>query len=296
MRLTFIVLIIAMININPGSLYANDSEYQEKLTNGIEAFYKADWNTAEEVFDALILKNPANPEGYFFRSMIPFWTYFFAGEDSDNAEDFMRWSERAVDIADRAYESDPNDTSTVLLLGGLYGYRGLVAANEGNHRSAIDSGVSGYRFSRKLMDMDTSNPDALIGQGMFNYMIGSIPGSLRWIGSLAGLSGDKDKGFELLERAANEAEAVSNDARMILTHLYLREDEPKKALEAITPLAEEYRENPIFQFYLAKSLEGVDRQDEAKDAYAKVVSIDHPKMQQLKSKSRERLDTLMAGL
>lgn len=296
MRVLIICLIGLLLNFFPAKNPVLGSDSEKKLTGGVEAFYQADWQTANEIFESLILEYPDNPEGYFFRSMIPYWSYFFAGEEPEDAETFLKHSERAVEIAKRKLEASPDDQRSVLMLSGLYGYRSLVAANEGNYRTAINSGTSGYRYSKKLMEMETDNPDALIGQGMFNYMIGSVPGALRWIGSLAGLDGDKEKGLELLEKAAESDATVSNDARMILTYLYLEEEKFEKALNAIEPLSKQYPDNEIFQYYYAKSLEFNGQEDEAKEVYEIVVDLENPKLENLREKSQERLENLMASL
>lgn len=273
-----------------------ESEYDELLKSGVEVFYQGDWSSANEKFEYLMLKQPDNPEGYFLRSMIPFWSYFFAGEKPEDAETFLEQSERAVEIAKRKHETSQDDKRSTLILSGLYGYRSLVAANEGNYRTAINSGTSGHRYSRKLMKMDTDNPDALIGQGMFKYMIGTVPGALRWIGSLAGLDGDKEKGFELLEKAAESDAIVSNDARMILTYIYIEEEKYDKAVSAIEPLSSQYPENEIFRFFHAKSLELNGQEDQAKQVYEKIVELENPNLENLKEKSQERLENLVASL
>ncbi len=274
-------------NIDEAS--ASESRYFEELDSGVEAFYMADWEKAESIFQQLILNYPDRPEAYFFRAMKPFWTYFFAGEEAAAADEFLNQSERAITVTKRRLEEAPDDTTSVLMLGGLYGYRSLVAANEGHYRTAMSSGIDGYRYSRKLMGMESNDPNALIGQGVFNYMSGTIPRSLRWLGSIAGVSGEKNKGFELLEKASKDGSKVSGDARMILTYLYLKEDKPEEAVRVIEPLCEQFPDNPIFQFYLAKALEASGKNSRAAEKYLKVVELDHPSLQHLKDKSRDRL-------
>lgn len=288
--LPFFFLILSGITIeSTDSASTSASLFEKELEAGVEAFYQAEWDEAEETFNRLILDHPEDPAPYFFRSMIPFWIYFFAGEEADAADDFLEQSERVIEIAEQKLETNPNDTTAVLMLSGLYGYRSLVSANEGHYRTAMQSGVSGYSYSRKLMNMESDDPNALIGQGVFNYMVGSIPRSLQWLSSVAGVSGNKEKGFELLEKAGQDGSKVANDARMILTYLYLEEEKPSEALRVIKPLADNYPDNPIFQFYLARSYEETGKASRADEVYHKVVELDHPDLQKLKELSRERL-------
>jgi len=222
--------------------------YDEKLQVGIEAFYNTEWEKADSLFQELMEEDENDPQPHFFSSMMPFWEYFFIEQNEELADEFLSRSEKAVNLSEQKLDSSPNDTTMVLLLSGLHGYRSLVAAGESNYRVAIRSGMTGFSYTRKLLSLDTDRPDARIGRGMFYYMLGSVPSELKWATNIAGLKGDMEQGFEELKKAAESDSYVSNDAIMLLMYLYNKEERYEEALSYAEKLTERLPKNIIFKF------------------------------------------------
>lgn len=286
------ILLAAGTFLNPAADRNKTCDFEQKLETGIIAFYQGNWKEARTIFESLEKQDEADPRPRFFNAMIPFWKYFFGGEQPDAARRFLEKSEKAVRIAEERMQSVSDDTTTVLMLGGLYGYRSLVAAGEGHYRTAFRSGTNGYSYTRKLMRMDDGNPDALIGQGVFKYMMGTIPKGARWLTNLAGFQGDKETGLDKLEEAAEINTNTRTDARMILTYLYHREEQYDDALRIVSMLVEEWPENLIFRYYYALSLEKSGNTVQAEKLYREVISANHDELQHLQEISRNRLNEL----
>lgn len=264
----------------------------ERLHNAIHAFYASDWLTAQDLLNQLKSDHPAEPTVYFYDSMIPFWAYFFAGSQPEDARSFLHRSERAIDISERHLRTARNDTSTVLLLSGLHGYRSLVAASEREFRTAIRSAMTGFGYTRQLLALNSNDPNAQMGRGVFNYMMGTIPSEVRWLTSFAGLTGDREAGFEQLEEAANAGTHVSIDALMILTYLYLRDEEFENARRTSERLVALHPENVIFLYHHGRSLQLLGETEAAAGFFQKVVDLNHVSLGQLTAQARERLDEL----
>lgn len=287
-----VCLLFAVSVTNSVASSAVSDPYQEKLEQGIEYFYQTDWNKAASIFNELKSKDQHDPRAYFFHAMIPFWDYFFGGNSSEAAASFLDRSQKAIEVSTNRLDENPHDTTMVLMLSGLYGYRSLVAANEKNYQTAIQSGITGFRYTRQLLALDNDDPKALIGKGIFYYMVGTVPKELRWATNMMGIKGDKEEGLKILEMAATSESYVSNDAKMILSYLYKNEDSYDKALIHIEDLCEKYPENIIFQFNFAEILEKTDRQTEAKEAYKAVVQLPSTHLDILKEQSRIRIRNL----
>lgn len=267
------------------------SAYEQRMEQGIDAFYRSDWQQANMVFNQLQQLDPNNPRAFFFSSMVPFWQYFFGGGDPATAKRFLQTSDQAIKVAERRLKTAPRDTSVVFMLSGLHGYRSLVAAAEKEYSIAIQSGVTGFSYTRQLLSLDDTHEDALIGKGVFNYMMGSVPREGRWMTNMMGMSGDVELGFKELERAARSNSASRTEAKMILAYLYDREQRYDDALRVSKELVEAFPENIIFQFYLAKSLDNTQRLAEATDAYRRVIEMESD-MKVLKDTSNVRLREL----
>lgn len=274
------------------SLADSSDSYDEKLQEGIEAFYNTEWEKAEDLFNELMEENDSDPQPYFFSSMMPFWEYFFIDQSEELANEFLTRSEKAVDLSEKKLDSSPNDTTMVLLLSGLHGYRSLVAAGESNYRVAIRSGMTGFSYTRKLLSLDTDRPDARIGRGMFYYMVGTVPSELKWATNIAGLKGDMEQGFEELKIAAGSDSYVSNDAAMLLMYLYNLEERYEEALQYAERLTERLPKNIIFKFKKAEILENSGNKDQARELFAEIVKSNHQRFPILTDKSKRKVEQL----
>jgi tetratricopeptide (TPR) repeat protein len=199
--------------------------------------------------------------------MMPFMRYFFIDNSEEHAEEFLNTSEKALELSHQQLEDVPTDTTMVLMLSGLYGYRGLVAAGQDRHQIAIRSGLRGFQFTRKLLSLDSDRPDARIGKGMFYYMVGSVPDGMKWAVNMLGYSADKETGFNELKAAAQSDSYIRNDALMMLMYLYHKEENLDEALYFAEKLTESLPENLIFRYKKAKILEEMGRLDEALSMY-----------------------------
>src|SRR6056297_52215 len=266
--------------------------YDEKLQVGIEAFYNTEWEKADSLFQELMEEDENDPQPHFFSSMMPFWEYFFIEQNEELADEFLSRSEKAVNLSEQKLDSSPNDTTMVLLLSGLHGYRSLVAAGESNYRVAIRSGMTGFSYTRKLLSLDTDRPDARIGRGMFYYMLGSVPSELKWATNIAGLKGDMEQGFEELKIAAESDSYVSNDATMLLMYLYNKEERYEEALSYAEKLTERLPKNIIFKFKKAEILENSGNKDQAREIFAEIAESNHNRLATLIEKSKVKVEQL----
>ncbi|WP_138429318.1 tetratricopeptide repeat protein [Fodinibius saliphilus] len=288
----FLMIFMGSVSGAHASFYTpsyDTTNYENELEKGIEAFYQTDWDRAETIFDKLQQKNPKDSRAYFFSSMIPFWTYYFGDTSEQAANLFLKRSEQAIRVSRNQLKQHPRDTTMVLMLSGLYGYRSLVAASQEEYRTAIESGMTGFKYTRQLLMLDADDPRALIGKGMFYYMVGSVPNGLKWVTNMIGFSGDTEAGFSALKKAATSDSYVSNDAKMILAYLYKKEEQPQKALPYLEKLVSKYPKNIIFQFNLAEILEKCGYSQKARKRYQKVMSMNAIHLESLRQESHRRL-------
>lgn len=266
--------------------------YEQELKEGIDAFYRANWTKAGAVFKELQEVKPEDSRAYFFESMIPFWKYYFGDRSKQTADRFLSLSQHAIEVSQDQLNKNSSDTTMVLMLSGLYGYRSLVAAAEKNYKEALQSGMRGFKYTRQLLALDADDPKALIGKGLFYYMVGSVPNGLKWVSNMVGMSADMQEGFNALEKAARSDSYVSNDAQMILVYLYEREQQDEKALNHLEELCKHYPENIIFQYNRARLLEKTNQLAQAREKYQMVAAMDTNALGILKQKSKDRLQKL----
>jgi hypothetical protein len=107
-------------------------------------------------------------------------------------------------------------------------------------------------YSNRLLKVAPDAADAYLGLGTANYIIGSLPGTKKFFLGLAGIHGDKKRGIEQLEIAANHGHYLRPFAKILLALVALREKRPEVARAQLTQLASEFPDNSLFASELAK--------------------------------------------
>lgn len=273
----------------------DESTYNELMADGLDAFYQTDWQQALQYFESMKQMDPEDPRGYFFASMIPFWEYFFIGQNSEAADRFLEESEIAINLGENKLERTPSDTMLIAMLSGLYGYQSLVASGENNIRTALSTGRIGFGYTKKLLEFDDDLPEANIGRGIYHYMVGSVPGALKWLVRLFGLNGDVDTGFDELKRAAESDSYVRTDAKMILAYLYNKEENYNQAVFYLSELNNQFNNNVIFKYVYAETLEKKGDYKSALIQYEKIIDIENPHLEKLTEISRDKKQLLLNG-
>lgn len=287
-----LLLFMPFISDSTGAPTDEESRYEQQLSTGIEAFYQTDWAKANKIFGDLKEHNPNDPTPYFFESMMPFLEYFFIDQTEELANEFLDRSEKAVKLSHQKLEKSPSDTTMVLMLSGLYGYRGLVAAGQGEHRIALQSGLKGFNYTRQLLSIDSNRPDARIGKGMFYYMVGSVPNGMKWATNIFGFNAEIEDGFEELKMAAQSDSYISNDAKMMLMYLYQKEDRLNEALNYANKLTNMLPDNVIFLYKKADILEKLGNRVDALRVYKSIIDRNNPNLDLITEKSRKKVEEL----
>jgi tetratricopeptide (TPR) repeat protein len=252
-----LILSASLLNITPlpdSSDSAATLSFDERLKDGIEAFYQTDWVRADRVFGELKREYPDDPQPHFFSSMMPFWEYFLIDQNEHLAGEFLKRSEVAVKLSEQKLKQASNDTTMVLMLSGLHGYRSLVAAGESNYRVALQSGLNGFGYTRKLLSLDTERADATHRHGACSTTCWAVcPESFGGPPILQVVRGDVEQGLDELKIAAESDSYVSNDAKLMLMYLYNKEERYDEALAYADQLTDKFPKNVIFKFKKARN-------------------------------------------
>lgn len=138
------------------------------------------------------------------------------------------------------------------------------------------------------MNLESTSPEIDIGRGIYHYMAGSVPGSLRWLARLFGLRGEKQTGVDYLEQAARSDSFSRLDARLILSVIYKREGLERSALLHLDELLSNYDNNPVFLLLKADILMDSGASEEAIPIYDQLINRSDPRWERLATAARER--------
>ena len=119
-------------------------------------------------------------------------------------------------------------------------------------RDSLNDATASRKLEDRILAINPNDPDAPLGRGVHEYIIGGLPWAWRTLGLLAGFHGDKAKGLAMIEQVARSGKRNKTDAEFLLCAFYRRDHLPEKALVVLSDLAQRYRRNYILRFELAK--------------------------------------------
>ena len=136
--------------------------------------------------------------------------------------------------------------------------------------SALRSALGARRDHEKVLEMNPGYVDAKLVVGVHNYVVGSLPWSVKAAVTMVGLGGSKEKGLQDLREVANSDGENSTDAKVILSLFLRREHQYEEACGIMRGLAQRYPRNYLFALEQANLLRAEGKNQEAAAMYRAV--------------------------
>jgi tetratricopeptide (TPR) repeat protein len=145
----------------------------------------------------------------------------------------------------------------------------------GENRPAARQGVRGREHFLRTKALDPDLVDADLGLGLYNYYVDTLSGLARVMRFFMGIpGGSKQDGIRQLEHVIAHGVISSDVARFYLAmNLHRYDQHYEKALSVITPLADKYPSNPIFQLARGDLLGKLGRKEQAIAAYRSAAAV-----------------------
>ncbi len=210
------------------------------LRRGFECVYNEQYPEAEKIFQEYINKHPDRPEGYFFITG-RYAEYMNAYHDRSVMPAFEMWAKRTTEKAMAFNSKYPRDPSGHFYLGNLYGYMGLLDAQQQNLVSAFLNAVKAKTSLEKTLELDPTVHDAYFGLGSL-FFYGSKKhmeegGMVGWIVKKF-ITHDRDmrqEGLAMVQKAVAHGGITADSAYSTLMWLLIIEGRYDEA----TPMAVE---------------------------------------------------------
>ena len=150
-------------------------------------------------------------------------------------------------------ETNPSDTDAFFALSLAAGIEANYTAFIENRRlGALPLARQSHLNALRVIEVDPNYSDAYLVTGLNEYIFGSLPFPIRWVGRFDQVQGSKRLGVERLKRAASEGRYLSALAKILLATVYIREKRFNEAQETTQELVDEYPDNPSFPAELKK--------------------------------------------
>jgi tetratricopeptide (TPR) repeat protein len=154
--------------------------------------------------------------------------------------------DRAVILAEQRLRDRPMDADAHFQLGATAGLRAsYVATVEGRVKDGVGAGRRAYAEQQRVLTLDPSRSDAGLIVGLYRYGVSTLSLPMRLLARIAGFDGGREKGLDLVERAAAYPSETQTNARFALVLLYNREGRHADALRIIRELQAQYPRNRL---------------------------------------------------
>lgn len=250
------------------------NDIDNQVSKGIELANNFQWDKSDEVFQKLIEQYPDDPRGYYFKSRNFVWAYLSNKSKADYNE-FLRLSELAIEKAGSKLDANSNDLLSGFIAGASYNYRGVAFGKAESYVNAVWAFQKSNSYLKGVIEKDKNYYDAYLGLGIINIALSDIPSAFKWVLGVAGLSIDKNAGFNYLKSAAQNGKFLKTEAQYYLSQVcsdnLLDYNSSAEYLKKITTL---YPQNTLFQYSYATLLMKQRKLVEAENILAKIIKPD----------------------
>ncbi|MBI2818890.1 MAG: tetratricopeptide repeat protein [Acidobacteria bacterium] len=273
------------------------AEARRLLDEGLDHFYNLEYDRAIANFERLREDDPGSAKwhnhvamAYFYKELLQGGAFegdlfdasnkFFKTKkfpvDSFLDSRFHRSNQKAIEICEQALKTQPEDRDALYSCGVGYAAR---AAHQGLiERSALNFLGNARRannYHSRLVRAHPRHYDGYLIPGLYDFVLGSLPGPVKFLFFFAGLTGDKQRGMHLVENVSVWGNGAKHDAQILLTVIYRREKRFADARRTLEQLAVAFPRNYIFPLEIASLYRAADELPKAIRAYEQVLEKSH---------------------
>jgi len=249
-------------------VHTNPLNRDPLVREAFDHFYQLDYAGAVARFERFHAAHPGDPQGTallldavlfqeLYRQDLLDTTFyandgFLTGhhatqEDPKTRDRIMALAEEAIHEADWRISRDPNDVDAFYA-------RGWARALKCTYLAMVQRGYgSGLRLAiqakddhERVLQLDPDYVDAKLVVGVYEYVVGALPTPFKLLIGIAGITGSKPKGLELLNDAAKRGVVSSVEARTTIALFLRREARYKEAVQVVRGLKSEYPRDYLF--------------------------------------------------
>src|SRR4030042_1277470 len=252
---TLCIILIACFSCIPGwplCTLPDDNPSDVYIIEGINAATNFDFSTAHENFTQLHNLDNNHPAPYFyFGWLLTRMQDFYMNKDYN---DILRYLKYADSLADKKLKQHPNNIEALFYKAAS---KALVAYIDGLKESwwnAAQAGKSMRSYSKKIIELQPDNPDALYFLGTYDYFSDSLPAAQKFIRTLLLIpGGNKERGLHELQEVSEKGYYTKIEAKRTLLIIYVYFEKDCEHAENIAfNLMEEFPNNPFFRLMLSQ--------------------------------------------
>ena len=249
-------------------VHTNPLNHDPLVREAFVHFYELDYPGAVERFDRFHQEHPGDPQATallldavifqeLYRQDLLDTTFyandgFLTGhhatqEDPATRDRILGLADEAIHEADWRIGRNSNDIDALFA-------RGWARSLKCTYLAMVERGFgAGFRLASKAEDdemkvlqLDPNYVDAKLITGVYEYVVGALPGPFKFLIGFAGITGSKNRGMEMLKDAGNRGIITNVEARTVIALFLRRESKYKEAIQVVRSLKNEYPRNYLF--------------------------------------------------
>jgi tetratricopeptide (TPR) repeat protein len=250
-----------LLALSPSPVRATQLTLPPETPGILEKIYSFDLDGAQEAARQLQKEHPEHPIGYLLESDALWWRLWCtAAEFKYGMSDARRRSKLPADqhyfeLATKASslasaQIQRRESAEMQFYAGMADAAAArLYALRGENRNTARFGVRARDHFLRGKTLDPSLADADFGLGLYNYYVDTLSAMAKILRFFMGIpGGSKQEGIRLLDHAIADGVLTPNIARFYLAmNLHRYDQQYERALNVISPLAEKYPTNPLFQ-------------------------------------------------
>jgi hypothetical protein len=267
--LLLLTLLSTSAHAQPANPHTDPLNLTPEVRQAHTAFYNLDYETALSRFEAIQRANPQNPMATNYVLMTLIFRELYHQDLLDTtyyAHDSFLSSKRdvpvpqatrdrieqltnsAIALADQQIKANPNNPHPYFARGYARGmHAAFITLADHSFVGAARQGLASRQDSEQALRLDPDYADAKMAVGIQQFAVASLPRLLRIMIGITGVTGNKEKGLDLLRECAAEGVVNPIECRTSLS-LFLRHDgRYPEALAVQRGLAEEFPHDYLFR-------------------------------------------------
>jgi tetratricopeptide (TPR) repeat protein len=269
-HLCFILFTSVLIFVaHPGTASAppQPAQLRTYFRQGIEKAFNLDTQGATGIFQRAVELDRENPLGYALLAMAHMFAYemnFDPNERAQEQESMLLDVDEALSRGQKRIEkSDRNgQVYFAMTLAKIVKIRWAIAQK--SYFMTMHETAAIWDYLEKAKAEDPQNFDVYFSMGLLHYHLAHLSAAARFFSSLFITAGNREKGLQELELAAQKGDLLKELAQAELVSVYGSfEEQPTKALPIARELKEKFPRNYNFAFALANIYSELHRFTEA---------------------------------
>src|SRR5271168_1693506 len=273
------------------SAASSSGEHDPQVEAAFGHFYNLEYDRAIQEFEKVLDRHPSDPSAvnHLLSTILMRELYrmgamnsgeyandSFIGETHRTADPKVKdrikqLVERAENLEEEQLKANPDNVEALYARGVTRAQFALYTALlERAWFSALRNAVGARHDHERVLELNPKYVDAKLVVGAHNYVMGSLPWSVKTAGAMVGLSGTKEKGLAYLRQVADSNGENNVDAKVVLSLFLRREHRYDEARALMHDLAGHYPRNYLFPLEEANLLRAGGHSQEAAAGYRKV--------------------------